>query len=370
MDQGLVPFYPAPEGRAAVFSKKGSKRKRVSAMQTLFNLQYKSIFFISLVLIPFLSLSWRDADAKPKGNAPVKRREKKNTKQRRAIKTRRNAKNKAATKRKRAKKKRPQFPPMSLYHIHNRERLELRLYDSRGRVRPKAVHKFSKFMRSYKTGKVRTIHWRLPVVLYEIWLRFGQPQVTIYSGYRPPEVCSLKTSKHTEGEAVDFSFDGVPNSEVRDYILKYWFMVGVGFYPNSYHVHLDVRKKKTFWVDYGGPGEGARYARRPYKDVKKGIARRGYVPPRFQKKQEKRDVKILEKALANVSGEEAGKEADSDSSDDQDSVNKKKRAEKVREVAKKRRKERETVSNKRKRRGKASPKHKSKPIHLADTTQE
>lgn len=352
-------------------------------MQTLFNLRYKSIPIISLALIPFLSLSWRDADAKPKGNAPVKSRAKKNTKQRRAMKTRRNAKNKAASKRKRAKKrrpakkktrkktkKRPQFPPMSLYHIHNRESLELRLYDARGRVRPKAVHKFSRFMRSYKTGKVRTIHWRLPVVLYEIWLRFGQPQVTIYSGYRPPEVCSLKTSKHTEGEAVDFSFDGVPNSEVRDYILKHWFMVGVGFYPNSYHVHLDVRKKKTFWIDYGGPGEGARYARRPYKDVKKGIARRGYVPPRFQKKQEKMDVKVMERALANVSGEKAGKDGDSDSSDNKDSMNKKKRAGKMSHVAEKRRKKRETASSKRKGRGKSSPKHKSKPIHLADTTQE
>lgn len=192
------------------------------------------------------------------------------------------------------------FPPMNLYNIASREHLLLQLYDSRGRIRTEAVREFSRFMRSHRTGEKILIHWRVAVILYEVWLRFGQPQVTIYSGYRPPSICSLKTSKHTVGEAVDFSLDGIDNAEIRDYLLKHWFMVGVGYYPNSYHVHLDVRSRKTFWIDYGGPGEGAMYAQNPYEDLRRGIAKRGHVPERFRRRREAEQAKAVEKALANV----------------------------------------------------------------------
>jgi len=35
--------------------------------------------------------------------------------------------------------------------------------------------------------------------------------------------------------------------------------VGVGYYPNSTFVHLDVRSLPTYWVDYSKPGEPPRY---------------------------------------------------------------------------------------------------------------
>ena len=35
--------------------------------------------------------------------------------------------------------------------------------------------------------------------------------------------------------------------------------VGVGYYPNSTFVHLDVRSTKAIWVDLSGPGEPPRY---------------------------------------------------------------------------------------------------------------
>jgi hypothetical protein len=39
--------------------------------------------------------------------------------------------------------------------------------------------------------------------------------------------------------------------------------VGVGYYPNSTHIHLDVRDKTTYWVDYSFPGERPHYAYEP-----------------------------------------------------------------------------------------------------------
>ena len=35
--------------------------------------------------------------------------------------------------------------------------------------------------------------------------------------------------------------------------------VGVGIYPNSLFVHLDVREGNSHWVDYAAPGQAPRY---------------------------------------------------------------------------------------------------------------
>ena len=171
---------------------------------------------------------------------------------------------------------------MPLYHVHNREALRVRLYDSRGKLRAAAFRRFTRFMRCTHTARARKIHWRLLVVLYDLWLHFGQPQVSVFSGHRPKVVARLKTSKHVTGHAIDFNFDAVSNVRVRKYLLKHYPQVGVGFYPNSFHVHLDVRPKKSFWIDYGGPGEAAMYSRSPRRDLRRGVAKRGFRPRRRQ----------------------------------------------------------------------------------------
>ena len=59
------------------------------------------------------------------------------------------------------------------------------------------------------------------------------------------------------------------NAELRDYLRGAFAHVGVGYYPNSDFVHLDVRQKQSaFWIDYSGPGERARYSRSPEEDVR------------------------------------------------------------------------------------------------------
>ena len=46
---------------------------------------------------------------------------------------------------------------------------------------------------------------------------------------------------------------------LRDYV-KTFDKVGVGYYPNSHFVHMDVRKQWTYWVDVSSPGQRPRYA--------------------------------------------------------------------------------------------------------------
>ena len=85
--------------------------------------------------------------------------------------------------------------------------------------------------------------------------KFGGREMRIVSGYRTKSF--VAASKHKEGKALDFSIPGIPNEALRDY-LRTVQGVGVGFYPNSSFVHLDVRGYNSYWVDYAGPGEAPR----------------------------------------------------------------------------------------------------------------
>jgi hypothetical protein len=58
---------------------------------------------------------------------------------------------------------------------------------------------------------------------------------------------------------------GVPNETVRDFCRQFR-KVGVGYYPNSSFVHLDVRDANAFWIDYASTGQAPRYHRPESKD--------------------------------------------------------------------------------------------------------
>jgi LysM repeat protein len=95
---------------------------------------------------------------------------------------------------------------------------------------------------------------------------FGGREMRIVSGYRTKSF--VAASKHKQGKALDFSIPGIPNDVLRDY-LRTIDGVGVGYYPNSSFVHLDVRGYNSYWVDHAGPGEAPRKGTKS-KGSKKG----------------------------------------------------------------------------------------------------
>jgi LysM repeat protein len=129
-----------------------------------------------------------------------------------------------------------------------------------GRVTGKARDGFEKVLASWRTGKRERIHGRLIRMLTKVSDHFGGRPIRIVSGFRPASSSQYTPhSQHNIGRAVDFSIPGVPNELVRDY-CRTLHKVGVGYYPNSSFVHLDVRDVQTYWIDYSGPGEAPRYA--------------------------------------------------------------------------------------------------------------
>jgi hypothetical protein len=123
---------------------------------------------------------------------------------------------------------------------------------------------------------------RLAQLIYDVDKHFGFKRVLVVAGYRAPKVAREKgnpKSPHKKGVACDFRIEGVPNTDLRDF-ERTLPKVGVGYYPNSEFVHLDVdplrNKRSAFWIDYSRPGERAKYSKDPEGDLE---AEKAPTPP-------------------------------------------------------------------------------------------
>lgn len=83
---------------------------------------------------------------------------------------------------------------------------------------------------------------------------FGRREVRIISSYRHPKYnLSLvkkgrevaRNSQHTKGNAIDFYLPGVDVTELYRYLLEI-HQGGVGYYPVSAFVHVDLGRKRTW----------------------------------------------------------------------------------------------------------------------------
>ncbi len=138
------------------------------------------------------------------------------------------------------------------------EEFVVRVSSRRGHMSPTAVSSFEKMMRS-GGGLTHPPDPRLIELLGTVSNHFGSRRLEIISGFRPYSPTQYTAhSNHNIGHAMDFRVVGVPNEVLRDY-CRTLHNVGVGYYPNSTFVHLDVRSSSSFWIDYSRPGEPPRY---------------------------------------------------------------------------------------------------------------
>ncbi|HEX3598052.1 MAG TPA: DUF882 domain-containing protein, partial [Polyangiaceae bacterium] len=131
------------------------------------------------------------------------------------------------------------------------------LVDKSGDVLPASRRALSEALASWRTGREMLIDEHLLALVADVSDEFGGRPIRVVSGYR--ETSYAPGSKHKVGQAFDFSVPGVPNEVLRDF-LRTLPDVGVGYYPNSTHVHLDVREESAYWMDESAPGEPPKYA--------------------------------------------------------------------------------------------------------------
>lgn len=156
---------------------------------------------------------------------------------------------------------RPRRPGLvTFYRLATHQQQRIQLLDRRGRVSRQTLAQLARLFAPRGSRATKEPHQRLVKLLARISDNFGGRTIDIVSGYRLPGGFTGRESRHTEGHAVDIRVRGVPNNILRDY-CRTLDHVGVGFYPNSYFVHLDVRQESSYWVDLSRPGEAPSYVR-------------------------------------------------------------------------------------------------------------
>jgi len=106
-------------------------------------------------------------------------------------------------------------------------------------------------LRDPGTGARHPVEPRLVDLVFRVQTHFAAEEIRVLSGYRMPVRGSA--SNHGKGRAMDFIVPGASDADVAAFARGLGF-VGVGIYPVSGFVHVDVRDRSYFWSDSSGPG--------------------------------------------------------------------------------------------------------------------
>ncbi|MBC7173044.1 MAG: DUF882 domain-containing protein [Polyangiaceae bacterium] len=146
--------------------------------------------------------------------------------------------------------------PLVLRVTGRRDRFELRPDPATGRFDETQLAVAREAFRYREDQATTDVHPRLLELIYRAVTHFEVPYVTVVSGYRTTRA----TSRHNQGRAMDFVLPGVSDRGLAAFLKRQGF-VGVGIYPLSGFVHLDVRERSFFWVDSSAPGRRSRVRR-------------------------------------------------------------------------------------------------------------
>lgn len=143
-------------------------------------------------------------------------------------------------------------PMLTLQALNMPDRVTIAASSDRGGFSAEDLDRVAHVLRDPRTGNEHPIDPRLLDLVYRVARNFDAHEVRIISGYRTPR--SARHSNHAKGRAIDLVVPGASDEDVAKFARDQGF-TGVGVYPTSGFVHLDVRERSYFWVDYSGPGK-------------------------------------------------------------------------------------------------------------------
>jgi len=146
---------------------------------------------------------------------------------------------------------------LSFFNTHTGERLKT-TYCCGGEYQPDALRVVNHILRDFRANEVRPIDPNLLDLLHELsgTLETDQP-FHIISGYRSPNTNTLlrerggahtgvaNRSLHMVGQAIDIRVPGVRLDRLRN-AARSLKIGGVGYYPDSNFVHVDVGRVR-YW---------------------------------------------------------------------------------------------------------------------------
>lgn len=143
---------------------------------------------------------------------------------------------------------------LRFHNLHTGESLNV-AYWVQGDYVPESLAEINHVLRDYRNDQVAAIDPQLLDLLNRVDLALGASQpFQVISGYRSPATNHLlaerssgvaKHSLHMEGKAIDIRVPGVALADLRKTGLTLQ-AGGVGYYPTSDFVHLDVGRVRTW----------------------------------------------------------------------------------------------------------------------------
>lgn len=146
-------------------------------------------------------------------------------------------------------------PMLVLQALNFPERVAIPARGERGGFSAEDLDRAARVLREPSTGNQHPIEPHVLDLVYRVQTHFGAQEIRIISGYRTPR--GKRRSNHANGRAIDLVVPGATDEAVAKFAREQGF-VGVGVYPVSGFVHLDVRERSYFWVDRSGPGKRSR----------------------------------------------------------------------------------------------------------------
>jgi uncharacterized protein YcbK (DUF882 family) len=143
---------------------------------------------------------------------------------------------------------------LSLYHTHTRLSLDV-VYYANGEYVDSALDEINRFLKDFRSGEITAINPQLLDLLHDVRNELG-PDATIevISAYRSPQTNEMlratttgvaKNSQHLKGNAIDVRLRGIRTTRLRDTAIRMQ-RGGVGFYPKSDFVHVDMGPVRTW----------------------------------------------------------------------------------------------------------------------------
>jgi uncharacterized protein YcbK (DUF882 family) len=144
----------------------------------------------------------------------------------------------------------------------NEDPVKVNIYNTDGSYNVDALEKLNHILRCRRTDTETDMDPQLLTMLSHIYDHFGSKPLEIVSGYRNQR---KQTSNHFKGRASDIRIAGVSPRKIEAFAetLDRGGM-GIGIYPRSKFVHIDVRAPPSFrWTDWSPPGSNASEKRPP-----------------------------------------------------------------------------------------------------------
>lgn len=144
---------------------------------------------------------------------------------------------------------------LHLHNLHTLEDIDL-VYRIGDNYTPEAVARLNYFLRDHNTQDVKAFDPREFDLLHDILVRLNRPDATIdvVCGYRTQitnerlRASSRGVAEHSQhilGHAIDIQIPGSATAKIRDAALAL-NEGGVGYYPTSHFVHVDVGAIRTW----------------------------------------------------------------------------------------------------------------------------